>query len=165
MHSKVDHIHADREHLLLLDYKRKSLPANKELDAAIAMQLAFYAYALACEQQVAGTSTRLATMVTGYYSILDGEFTLVACGADIGADFLRERFNFTAKKKARSLETLVEKMHDLLTFRSGHPDIHTTADPSFCGGCRFDNLCRKNDPALQEQIAAQNYLHAYLEQE
>ena len=165
LHSKVDHIHADREHLLLLDYKRKSLPANKELDAAIAMQLAFYAYALACEQQVAGTSVRLATMVTGYYSIIEGEFTLVARGADIGADFLRERFKFTTKKKTRSLEMLVEKMHDLLTFRSNHPDVYTTADPSFCGGCRFDNLCRKNDPALQEQIAAQNYLHAYLQQE
>lgn len=164
LHSKVDHIHADREHLLLLDYKRKNLPDNKELDAAIAMQLAFYAYALVCAQSVAGASTRLATMVTGYYSILDGKFTLVAHGADIGADFLRERFNST-KRKTRSLETLVEKMHDLLTFRSDHPDVYTTADPSFCGGCRFDNLCRKNDPALQEQIAAQNYLHTYLQQE
>ena len=161
LHCKVDHIHENHEHVLLLDYKRKGLPEDKELNASIAMQLAFYAYALDCERRTAGTSSCLATMVTGYYSILDGEFTLVARGADISADFLRQRFNFS-KRKTRSLEALVEKMHDLLNFRSGHPDVYSTADPSFCGGCQFDNLCRKNDPALQEQIAAQNYLQEYL---
>ncbi len=158
---KIDHIHADQDHLLLLDYKRKSLPDNKELDAAIAAQLAFYADALACERRAAGASHGLATMVTGYYSILNGEFTLVAHGTDISANFLRERYHCT-KRNTRTLETLVAKMHDLLVFRSAHPDIYETADPSYCGGCQFDNLCRKNDPALQARIARQNYLQEYL---
>ena len=157
LHCKVDHLHEDDEHVLLLDYKRKTLPDNKELDAAIAMQLAFYAYALACERDVAC----LAKMVTGYYSILDGEFALVAHGDDISADFLRTRFK-VSKRKTRSLTELVEKMHDLLTFRSRTPDVYSTADPSFCSTCQFDDLCRKNDPALQEQIAAQNYLQRHL---
>lgn len=159
LHCKIDHIHADPKHLLLLDYKRKNLPDNKELNEAIAMQLAFYAYALDRAQD--GLDSSLATMVTGYYSILDGEFTLVAHGTDIPLEFLQEHYNFN-KRKTRSLEDLVEKMHNLLTFRSNQPDVYNIADPSFCGGCQFDNLCRKNDPALQEQIADQNYLQAYL---
>ena len=162
LHCKVDHLHEDHQHLLLLDYKRKSLPDNKELDEAIAMQLAFYAYALDRERCAAGLGSRLTTMVTGYYSIIEGEFILVAHGTDISLAFLQEHYNFT-KRKTRSLEELVEKMHDLLIFRSNHPDVYNIADPSFCGGCQLANLCRKNDPALQEQIATQNYLQEYLQ--
>ena len=160
LHCKVDHIHEDHEHVLLLDYKRKGLPEDKELDAAIAMQLAFYAYALARERHA---DAWLAKMVTGYYSVLNGEFVLVAHGDNISADFLRARFN-VSKRKTRSLTELVEKMHALLTFRSHAPDVYSTADPSFCSTCQFDDLCRKNDPALQEQIAAQNYLQTYLQE-
>lgn len=162
---KIDHVQEDDTHLLLLDYKRKRLPENKELDAAIAMQLVFYAYALARKRQLAEKPSRLAETVTGYYSILDGEFTAVACGTSITPAFLRERFGIAARKM-RSLEALVQKMHELLAFRHRSvqqhmPDI--AADPSFCGGCNFADFCRKDDPAQQKIIAAQNYLQAYLD--
>ncbi len=159
LHCKVDHIHEDDEHVLLLDYKRKRLPENRELDAGIALQLAFYAYALACARR-ADEGAGLAKMVTGYYSILNGELMLVAHGEDITASFLRARFNVT-ERKTRRLEELVEKMHDLLAFRSRVGDIYSTIDPSFCSGCQFEDVCRKNDPALREQIAAQNFLQVY----
>ena len=164
LHCKIDHIHYAHDHVLLLDYKRKSLPPNKELDAAIAMQLVFYAYAFDCEQRAAHKKSTLASTITGYYSIMDGEFTLVACGADIALDFVRQRFGLR-QQKTRSLETLVQQMHDLLTFRYQQVQEftqHTAADPSFCGGCQFDNFCRKNDPAQRETIAQQNFLEAYL---
>ena len=167
LNCKIDHIHEDPHQLLLLDYKRKSLPEKKELDVAIAMQLAFYAYAVDCERRAAGQSSRLAETVIAYYSILDGELSIVACGAKITADCWRDFPYLRKDAKARRLETLVAKMHALLAFRHANVQQHQldAADPSFCGGCRLDDFCRKNDPAVQEQIATQNYLQQYIDAE
>ena len=164
LHCKIDHIQQAHDHVLLLDYKRKSLPPSNELDAAIAMQLAFYAYAFDCEQRARHKQSLLANTITGYYSVMEGEFTLVACGADVGLDFVRQRYGLR-QQKTRSLEALVQQMHDLLTFRYQHvqqPAQHIAADPSFCGGCQFDDFCRKNDPAQREAIAQQNFLATHL---
>ena len=152
---KIDHFQISNEHLLILDYKRKTLPEDKEIKNAIAMQLIFYAYALNLHLEITAQKSRLSDTIVGYYSIMNGEFIPIAGGENVDPDFLSRYFP-SKKQKFLGLEEQLEKMQKLLSFRYDtlkQQDFYPSLDPSFCSTCQFEGICRKEDPAYQQKIS------------
>ena len=164
LYCRIDSVVISPDYVLIIDYKNKNLPDSKERQ--VSPQLPFYAYAL--EQYFIANEQRqrVGDMIVAYYSILDGKLSLIAHGKNIDSQLIKQRF---AKKKyqpQKSLEQLIGEMHELIIFRQQsltERNFYPYADPSRCGSCQFDSICRKDDPRYRLAINDQKFLEHYLE--
>ena len=164
LYCRIDSVVISDDYLLIIDYKTKMLPDSKERQ--VSPQLPFYAYALEQYFIANGHQQRVGDMVVAYYSILDGKLVLVAHGKNIDARLIKQRFAKKIYQPKKSLEQLIDEMHELIIFRQQsltEKKFYPYADPSRCGGCQFDGICRKDDPRYRLVINDQKFLENYLD--
>lgn len=160
---RIDSIVTTYDYVLIVDYKSKMLPTSKEQQ--VSPQLPFYAYALEQYFIANGYPQRIGDMVVAYYSVLDGKLNVVAQGANVNAQLIKQQFAKKIYRPKKSLEQLIDEMHKLIAFRQQsltERNFYPYADPSQCGTCQFDSICRKNDHRYRPTINDQKYLEKYL---
>lgn len=160
---RIDSVVTSSDYVLIIDYKNKLLPDNKEQQ--VAPQLPFYAYALEQYFVANGQRQRIGDMVVAYYSILDGKLNVVAHGENVDTRLIKQRFAKKIYRPRKTLEQLVTGMHDLISFRQQsltERSFYPYADPSRCGRCQFASICRKDDPRYRTVINEQKFLENHL---
>jgi RecB family exonuclease len=149
---------------VVTDYKRKGSPDAKLARAGLAPQLALYAHAL----ERAGLSLpngdfRVATAVIGYWSIVQGVWTGIAAGSEVLAEAKSK--GLVGARSETTLDEVVAQLVDHWEWRDGKivdEDEAFRADPSACGFCRYEAVCRKDDPRWSQPMATRHSLKARL---
>ncbi|MGE0173545.1 MAG: PD-(D/E)XK nuclease family protein [Oligoflexales bacterium] len=150
---------------VITDFKRKGVPDSKELRQGLCSQLLLYAAIVARRSgDERSEGSPYDKFLLGYYSLIDGEWTPVAAGAEAMQYFSASGL---VKKNTPLLSDLMEALVKNIDWRL--KDIEKSgryyADPSQCGLCQYGNVCRKDDPNVREQIATQNVLEKRMQSE
>lgn len=129
---------------LILDFKRKTLPAKKDVQQGDNPQLPIYAWATS---HLKG-GDYLEKMILGYYSVLSGKFAPVAFGSDV-EEHLKSKFALKATKNQKGVSTLVEELSK--KFGSVIVDLveanEFIANPGdACRVCDYAGICRVAAP-------------------
>ncbi len=144
----------------LADYKRQSIPQRSESTLGLNPQLAFYALAL----QQGGQQFSFERMLLGYWSILKGEWSTHGVGEQV-----REKSKQMGLSNSRTPEasSLVERMIKNWEWREKTilQRHRFYADPSRCGLCHYEGICRKNSPDKADIIESQKDLAVYIKGE
>lgn len=137
---RIDSVDPFGDGIVITDYKRRYTTPKGDVLSGLAPQLPLYAAAL----QAIGYDPE--QMLLGYFSVLRGEWVGVASGEKIAA-FAKKRGLISGRGDA-SLATSLEHIGNYLTLR--HSQSQTlkrwTADPSACGLCSYQGICRRDDP-------------------
>jgi hypothetical protein len=153
LHGTIDSVDSVDGYTVITDYKRKGVPDGKELRSGLCSQLLLYAKMVAKENG----DESFDRFLLGYYSLLDGEWIPVAVGSEA-----KQRFALSGlvRKNTPLVDDLMKTFHENLEWRLKDVEAYGRyyADPSLCGMCSYDSLCRKDDPAWTERVAEQNAL-------
>jgi RecB family exonuclease len=160
----VDAVDPGASVTVVTDYKRKGSPDAKLARSGLAPQLALYAHAL----ERAGLSLpkgdfRVATAVIGYWSIVQGVWTGIAAGSEVLAEAKSK--GLVGARTETTLDEVVAQLVDHWEWRDGKivdEDEAFRADPSACGFCRYEAVCRKDDPRWSPLLATRRSLKARL---
>ena len=143
--------------IVVTDYKRKATPSISESSRGLTPQLLFYAQ---CLKNFYGANAKI---VVGYWSILGG---LWQCHGVTESARDEAAALGLATRKSPDLDSSITAFNDIWQWRE--TDLKAVgcyyADPSECGLCDFEDICRKNDPSLRDQVAAAAKLATYLEE-
>lgn len=153
---KIDSVDKTDAFHLITDYKRGSPPPLKDVRDGVAPQLAVYAAALAAG--AAEDDLPLERAVVGYWRILDGTWVGVGAGSE-ALPAARAR-KLVPPKAAVSTEELLASVDGLVAWR--RQAIRASGayvpDPSQCGYCRWEGICRKKDPQARAHFEGRDVL-------
>lgn len=155
---RIDSIDFGEGMTLLTDYKRRTSPSPKETQNGLNPQLAIYAISIR-KSSLKGSQTHL---LGGYWNIIKGEWQGHAVddqARDIGVK------RGLISKRSTSFEDANAACLNLWKWREQHiiDQGRFYADPSKCGLCQYEDVCRKNDPSYSAQIQEQDFLKKHLE--
>lgn len=156
----IDRVDCFGDVILVTDYKRKHIPAKRDVITGLNPQLPFYAYVLSLADR--SELTPSAKLALGYWSLLDGTWQSVGAGEQAAQTLAPLAVISSREPKLDDLLATV-KQHWQWRMESlfiNHEPFY--ADPSACDFCAFANLCRKNDPTIKSRIERQDRLQARL---
>lgn len=153
LHGRIDALDFSSQWSFVTDFKRRTIPSLDKSKKGMNPQLSLYAVAL----RQRSPQKPLPPMVLGYWNIYQGIWTAH------GVDDEHRSLLIAAGLCTKGTPTTDEMTDGLMkTWRWREEDIlekkRFYADPSQCQMCDFGGLCRKNDPRVHEQIAAQDAL-------
>ncbi len=138
---------------LIIDYKRKGLPAKKSIRSGTSPQLAVYAGARSIDDDTIADN-----IIVGYWSILSATWQLAAVGSEA---IEAAKTLGLATTRNQPLDHYRAKVDELWSWRLDQitkQDGRFRADPSDCHFCNYQNICRRDDPRHQERIRGQDDL-------
>ncbi|SMF76153.1 PD-(D/E)XK nuclease family protein [Pseudobacteriovorax antillogorgiicola] len=142
---------------MLTDYKRKGNPTRRETQLGISPQLAFYALVV----QGYHRDLDIKQMIVGYWNIIKGEWSTHGVG-DECRDKAQERG--LANQRSPSLPQILDATVRTWTWREKQvlDQERFYADPSCCGMCEYQDICRKDDPRYRVQLEDQADLNEFV---
>jgi hypothetical protein len=154
---RIDSLDSLSGYHIITDYKRKTVPSQKNLTLGAKPQLAFYA--LAIEAQDDGL--RREQSIIGYFNILEGTWEVRGAGALAKANAAAAPL---IKKKTPDNEENIANMLHLWQWREAAigSEERFFADTSDCGLCPYPAVCRKNQPMWREYYEKNRSLAAKL---
>ncbi len=151
---RIDAIDPHLEWVAITDYKRRTIPSQKEGREGAAPQLGFYA--LAIEQLEPTWADR--GLLLGYWNIYQGEWHPQAVSAAAREAAARQGL---VRRETDDLEELKTSLLEAWAWREDEIDQFERfyADPSQCKLCSYAGICRKEDPRARANLLLQARLH------
>ncbi|MFW7380793.1 MAG: PD-(D/E)XK nuclease family protein [Oligoflexus sp.] len=159
---RIDSIDFTDGLIIITDYKRRTIPDKKSIITGLSPQLAFYYIALS---QQAGVNKDM--IMLGYWNVIQGEWAPIAAGKLAKEEALQRGL---LKKNARILDLGAIQSATEKLWQWREQDIIAQqryyADPSECGLCDYENVCRRQESTQNQRIIGQSYLRSeYLKKE
>ncbi len=141
---KIDSVDRLPDYHVVTDYKRGGPPPIAQVRSGVAPQLAVYAAALA--DGAADETLPLERAVVGYWRILEGAWVGVGAGSAVLA--AAKDAKLVPPKAGVEAETLLAAVDGLVAWRRAATRAAGAyvPDPSQCGFCRWQGICRRDDP-------------------
>ncbi|MBI2603522.1 MAG: exodeoxyribonuclease V subunit gamma [Deltaproteobacteria bacterium] len=142
---KIDSVNVLGQGFILSDYKRKRTDSVKDVNSGQSPQLPLYALALE-HDLLKDREAALDHGLTGYWSILDGQWHARGLGENIRSWAVERKL---ATTQTPSLKHQAEKLRKLWEeacrnfLKEEKPFIPTPG--KHCDTCSFSSICRKND--------------------
>lgn len=160
VHGTIDAIHHPGQRdapTLITDYKTSSTPSSTAIAQGLEPQLVLYAEAIDQDHNSPSPEkSRLDKTVITYYSLSAGKPSFVGVGKD-AKDHLAKFHLISSYSKfsdlGGALNAVRERWHARLSTIAKTSSF--AADPSDCGFCSYQGICRKNDPRYKDRIAQQ----------
>jgi|GEM_PF-3109030 len=150
----VDAVDFCESAILITDYKRSGTPDGPDVERGFALQLPFYVHALqqSTDPPDLASVVPVGDIITGYWSILDGEFFLAGTGSPKAFDEAKNLGLISRKSRsARDLGSSIAAFRRNWRWRLDEIKKWETylPDDSACRHCQLAAACRKNDPQMQ----------------
>ncbi len=163
---KIDAVYLGEKDAFILDFKRISLPSQKDILLGLEPQLFIYYQALGKELVPKENIYLL------YFSIYAGEAKLVGMSSRGKDDPKKqEKFSrFPGKSPGNTADTdlITSRIMDLLTFRfredTGAETPLIVPDISRCQFCSYTGICGKNDPRYKDAFTKEKRLLKKIDQ-
>lgn len=140
---------------IVTDFKRRSLPDTQLARQGLAPQLILYAHALEqLKLDLPEDDFKTANLLIGYWSIQLGTWSGIAAGKNILAS--AKQLGLIGARTKTTLEDMMSLMFEHWRWRDQQivqDERAFRADPSACGFCSFDGICRKDDPRWASTMA------------
>jgi len=151
---RIDSIDITDRLILITDYKRRSTPEKKSIANGLSPQLSFYCAALSQQQSMVREMILL-----GYWNVIKGEWIPIAAGK-IAKEEALQRGLLNKSSRVFDLNSIQEATEKLWQWREQHITSQQRyyADPSECGLCDYQNICRRNDSTQNQRILEQSFL-------
>ena len=138
----------------LIDYKRKFAPSGKDVGTGASPQLPLYAFALS-QDQFMGKGFSESQSCLMYWSILDGKEKVVGVGDEVRPHFSDLGL---AGRRTPSTQDLFTALKDKWSYRLqqllADKEAFKPEPGKACSFCRFEGICRRDDPQTQAIIEA-----------
>lgn len=137
---------------IITDYKRQTTPERKAVEQGHSPQLSFYALAYA-----QSTDHEVDRMLIGYWNIIKGEWVPMAAGDEAKTHATKRQL---VRRGTLDLNRIQDITSRLWHWREEHIQTEGRyyADPSACGLCPYQHVCRHKDPVIEKRIQNQNHL-------